>query len=349
MTLNVFLSSNSRSGYSQDLIDLFAKPNGTRHQFRYAKKWISEQVLTNISNSKQLSKQRAMLCYLDQATKNVTPSILPVRFARIVEVREHGSTVSIVLSLEDFCKFENLASLNTIIRNQLPDLPDYKDGDLHGKYWISADDNIQEIITTSSELIDWENLINFYYETPNSKEDLPFYRFDSFTNLKNNEKVSTSEDEGDLCFKLDPASTFDLKVYQFHPKKDFPEYALQVSSDNEKLVAVNGDKRVLNTRYDLKDYRFRTKRSMFGSTSYLSFRRTINSTGEVIWEDFLLKFKIKPSWKLVAIYTFTITVSFAAPFIVRSYSKPDNNIPVFIAAAVGGLLVSIATLLKEKD
>jgi len=52
MTIDVFLSSNSRSGYSRDVVDLFAKPGGARHQFRYDSRWISNEVLSRLMNGK---------------------------------------------------------------------------------------------------------------------------------------------------------------------------------------------------------------------------------------------------------------------------------------------------------
>jgi hypothetical protein len=91
MGIDVFLSSNSRDGYAQDVIDLFSKPSGARQQFRYAAKWISTSVLERIKKGTYRKNARAVLCYIDQSTKNVTPLILPVRFAEIRAVQEHGS------------------------------------------------------------------------------------------------------------------------------------------------------------------------------------------------------------------------------------------------------------------
>ena len=283
-----------------------------------------------------------------QATETVSPLILPIRYATIVEVREHGSTKSIVFKLSDFCRFDDLGVFNAALRSAQSQVPDYVDGDIAGKYWLFDDGTAAEGVGRSNALSDWERLIEAYYQTPNSIEDMPFYRFEGIADLETGKIIKPSPDGDDLLYALDGGKKYEARVYHFHPKNDFPEYALTVSSDDGNLVPLNGDTRVLHTRYDWKDYRFRTKKMILGANSYLSFRRTEKDTGKLIWEDFLLGVKINRSWWLVAAYVGMIAVGFAVPFLVRTFSGPEKHGLVIFAALVGGIIVGAATLFKER-
>ena len=348
MSIDVFLSSNSRSGYSQDVVDLFAKPCGAKHKFRYACELISDEVLERVRKGTYRTEAQAVLCYVDQTTKNFTPLVMPIRYATIGEVREHGSTMSIVFRLGDFCEFEQLNAFNEAFRTAQPELPEYVDGKIAGKYWLLDNGRVFEGVGRSNELSDWESLISSYYETPNSIEDMPFYRFEGIFDTKTDTAIRSTSEGGDLLYNLRGGKEYEARVYHFHPKSDFPEYTLKVSADDGNLVPLNGDTRVLHTRYDRKDYRFKTKQIILGTDSSLAFQRREKDSGKLIWEDFLLRIRIERSWKFVLLYIGIIATSFAAPFIVRTFTDPNNDWPVTLAAVVGGLDVGIATLLKER-
>jgi hypothetical protein len=348
MSIDVFLSSNSRDGYAQDVVDLFSKPNGARQQFRYATKWISSAVMERIKSGMYCKKPRAVLCYIDQSTKNVTPLILPVRFAKISAVREHGSTISIVFQLGEFCKFANLPDLNHLVRGGTTELPEYRSGSLEGKYWLLDEGNAFNEVDSTNDQSNWEHLVESYYEMPNSKEDMPFYRFESITEVPTGTTVTPSDDDGDLLFALDGGKRYEVSIYHFHPKTDFPEYALSVISDDGNLVPLNGDTRVLNTRYDQKDYRFASKRIMLGAASSLAFRRTDAKSGSKIAEDFLLGVRVNPSWRLVAGYVTAIAIGFAVPFFVKASGNIKEQWPEVAWAFAGGCAIGIVTLMKDK-
>lgn len=348
MVLDIFLSSNSRAGYSQDIVDLFAKPSGAKHIFRYASKWIAGNVRDRISIDAYTKKPPAVLCYVSLATNNIQPVIMPVRHASIVEVREHGSTVSVIFHLGDFCKFDNLAALNNVLRASMKDLPRYVDGSLVGNYWLLDENDAFSKVSRSNELTAWEDLIGSYYETPNSISDMPFYRFLGLFDAATNRVINPTQKSGDLLYVLAGGKEYEARVYHFHPQNDFPEYTLKVAADDENLTPLNGDTRVLNTRYDRMDYRFATGQIVLGAGTSLAFRRQEKDTSKLISEDFVLRLRIEKSWKLVLVYIGIIAAGFAAPFVVRTFTDPNNDLPVTLAALAGGVAVGAATLLKEK-
>jgi len=146
MGIDIFLSSASRQGYSQDMVDLFAKPTGAFHQYRYASKWIAEEVIGRISSGEYAKKPQVMLCFIDQGTKNITPVLLPVRFATIEGVREHGTTRSIQFRLGGFCKVADVGKFNEIMRSRFKAMPEYVGGNIQGKYWLYDDAGVKYAI-----------------------------------------------------------------------------------------------------------------------------------------------------------------------------------------------------------
>jgi len=347
MGLDIFLSSGSREGYSQDIVDLFAKPVGANQQFRYASRWISSAVDERKSKAEYNESKRAVLCYIDQATKNVTPLILPIRFAEIVEVRNHGSTVSIVFKLGEFCKFDNLRSLNDKARASQLELPEYEDGELSGKYWMFDDEDHFGEVVGSNDLAVWESLVEAYYQTPNHIDDAPFYRFEKFKDLQADKNVEPIEDEGSLTFELNGGRNYEVQVYHYHPKRHFSEYTLEVSSEDEVIKSLNGEKRAMNTRYDRKDFRFKTRMSILGEDTRLAFRRKESATEKLIWEDFQIRIITKPSLGLAILSVSVTAVGFAIPFVVRSLTDPTKDWPVIIGAVVGGIVVGTIAIAKD--
>lgn len=96
------------------------------------------------------------------------------------------------------------------------------------------------------------------------------------------------------------------------------------------------------------DYRFATGQIVLGAGTSLAFRRQEKDTSKLISEDFVLRLRIEKSWKLVLVYIGIIAAGFAAPFVVRTFTDPNNDLPVTLAALAGGVAVGAATLLKEK-
>ncbi|WP_170447340.1 hypothetical protein [Ruegeria arenilitoris] len=347
MVLDVFLSSSSRDGYSQDIVDLFAKPVGAKQQFRYASKWISSVVDDRKSKEVYGNSKPAILCYLDQEEENVTPQILPIRFADIVEVRSHGSTVSVVFELGAFCKFDDLCSLNAKLRASQLEFPDFEDGKLSGKYWVFDDQSCFDGVVGSNDLADWENLVEKYFQTPNHIEDTPFYRLQNVKDLQANKTVEPFEDEGSLTFELEGGKNYEVQVYHYHPKRHFSEYTLEVSSGDDVIKSLNGETRAMNTRYDRKDFRFKTRMSPLGEDTRLAFRRKESTTEKLIWEDFQIRIVTKPSFGLAALSVIVTAIGFALPFVVRTLTDPSKDWPVIIGAVVGGVIVGTTAIAKD--
>lgn len=348
MGIDIFLSSASRSGYSQDFVDVFAKPNGATHKYRYASKWVTDEVRRRIDQGVYKSTRPAVLCFIDQSTQNIRPRIMPIRFAKIVSVRGHGTTKSIIFRLGDFCKFSDIGSLNETIRAAHQDLPDYTDGKIVGKYWVYDESHLADIVEPTQHISEWESLIEQYFQLPNPNGECPFYRFQEIYDLQSGRHLTPQSDKNEIFYELKGGQDYDIRLYQFHPKRDFPGVALQVVSDRDILVPLNGDTRVFHTRYDEKDYRFKAKRTMIGADTFLSFRRVECPSGKLIWEDFILRIRIKPSaWHALG-YMFASGLAFAAPFAVSAASDWNKEWPTVIAAGFGGLLIGLVTLYKDK-
>ncbi|MDJ0977657.1 MAG: hypothetical protein QNI87_03900 [Erythrobacter sp.] len=347
--MDILLSSNSRGGYSQSLVDLLAKPVGFSHQFRYALDWIDGGIKNRIGEATYHDAQEALILFVDQKDTTLTPVLFPIRFAKIVGVHELGSTVTLTLELGEFCKTDGLSAFNSAIRALPLALPDYNDQHIiEGRYWLFGGVGASSLVEEGGSLGAWEGVINGLSETPNFNDEVPFYRFTELRDSKTAEPVSPMVADGRLSFELRAGRKYEIEVYHFHPRKDFPDCTLRLADEDDGIRFLNGSNRVLDTRYDRIVFRFKTIRKILGTSTDLSFQRVETGTDKLVWQDFQMGIEIKPSWGWVIAYIAIVAIGFAAPFIVRSYSDPNNNVPVIIAAAIAGLIVGLVTIAKEK-
>src|SRR4051794_14477891 len=99
----VLLSSDYSPRYKQDILRCLAAPVGASIQFRYDRVHLSKSVL------KQLGKLRypANAVVGSVASKGIGPlTLVLVRAVEIVALREHGSTVSVILKMNDIVNAE---------------------------------------------------------------------------------------------------------------------------------------------------------------------------------------------------------------------------------------------------
>src|SRR6266540_2461948 len=132
--MHVCLSSGGSPRYRQDILRALAMPFGTDLQFRYRKKWLSPDTAADVPKMKD-KRPRALIAYIDQTDPVRLPSLVPCRFARIVEAISLGSTVTLTLRLEGFAYASDLDAANADLRKLATNVPEMKDGKPAGFWW----------------------------------------------------------------------------------------------------------------------------------------------------------------------------------------------------------------------
>lgn len=159
--------------------------------------------------------------------------------------------------------------------------------------------------------------------------------------------LNSVNNEGIPTYVLDGGADYEVRVYHYHPKQHFPGFVLEVSADESVLESLNGESRVFNTRYDRKDYQFKANKSVLGQDTRLAFQRKELATGKLIWEDFQIAVRVRPSIGLALLSIGVTATGFAIPFVVRSLTDPNKDWPVILGAIVGGALVGAITIAKD--
>src|SRR5260370_772204 len=142
----ILLSSAATPRYKQDILRCLAAPLGAKVQFRYAKKYVAENILEQIQKGPNKTKAlgEGIVCFVNTEPPGVSP-LLPVRKVEIKAVVVHGSTISLTLRMQDFAladptEFTN--AVGAVADNVSPRKNDQ--GNPVGKYLFSIPDPQQK-------------------------------------------------------------------------------------------------------------------------------------------------------------------------------------------------------------
>jgi hypothetical protein len=349
----ICLSSGSRERYRQDVILSLAMPKNYVLQFRYqSEEWVSPIAFKKFTNS-SIMGETALIVYIDQSDKNRPPELVPCRLARITNSSIHGSTVSLQLSMQDFAYSNDIPAFNREIHSlssgTIPNWDENKKP--KGNYCIWIENNNLSTVITSNELRTWENIINQIAVRNDFFEERCFYMIDSILNVKTKEKIIPHNS----MYILDPASEYELNIYHFHPSEGKSNAYLLCESQKPFLTSLTNTKLLINSRYDMKHYRFLTARTINNTRTVLSiFRGRGENINEIPLLDFDLNLQIKGIFIKKILLGLLIGLILATPHIITALNNTqlDTNTKfLFISVAtLSSLAVGIlASLNLKKD
>jgi hypothetical protein len=242
----VLLSSDYSPRYKQDILRCLAAPVGTDIQFRYDRVHLSESVLKQIGKLKYPAS--AVVCSV--ATKGVGPlTLVLVRSVDIVALREHGSTVSVILRMREVANAEPAsftAALDSSSNGESPRKTS-EGAPPEGKYFFEIPD--LPIVERGSSLTLWEKAIT-NLRTQHAYQDEPF--FWTTVGIQEEGQSLDASTLHALPDKLLPGKGFDLLIYHYQPRGGArPNSKLELSVGPDIEIVVPPDLTV-DSRYDLK-------------------------------------------------------------------------------------------------
>lgn len=337
----ICLSSGTRPRYRQDILRAIAMPKGAQLQFRYDRRWIASDVLASLSSTKG---QPALIAYVDQADPTKVPEVVPCRYASIKDVVEHGSTVSILFSLEEFAFAQDSIAFNRGLQTQSANtLPSWQsDNSLKGAYWLKLSSDPQQVIQ-SKKLDDWESIVTQLAERSDFKEENNFYVIEGMYPA-GKEKKDDFQPHG---YELIPEKEYEIRTYHFHPKTNPKGSKIRFDSANDSVKFISSRVLHLDSRYDLKRVRLRAAKTQKEEASLISLTRVQTSpNGDESEEwDFDLPLHIKGSyWPTLAIGVF-VGILLAAPQVTAALS--NSNLPsesrwvIIIVSVIANLVAAI--------
>jgi hypothetical protein len=337
------LSSGAREQYRKDIILALAMPEGSRLQFRYDRKWVAPNVLDKIQDGSCVGV-RALIAYIDQHDKTRTPYLTPCRFASISDAHVYGTTVTIGLFLKEFAYSENLDSFNqqanALSGNVVPKWG--KDGQPVGFYCFDVDTNISSPIISSNELDVWENIVTQIAQKADFLSEKCFYIFQGIKDICKTAKIPLKEG----YFELKPSAAYEIEIYHYHPTEGKSKAFLRLQTETSIIKPNSNPMLAINSRYDVKHFRFQTSRPFLSEIAAVSiFRGDDINTDKCGYYDFDLQLRINEIWGWKVASGIFAGILLGVPTITAALFNCQLSIgakaAITIVSLVAGILVGI--------
>jgi len=342
------LSSGAREQYRKDVILALAMPEESRLQFRYDRKWIAPNVLDKIQDGSCVGVQ-ALITYIDQHDKTMTPYLTPCRFASISDAHIYGTTVILGLSLREFAYADNLDLFNSQARSLSQNaMPTWGEaGRPTGYYCVDIDLSEASALISSTELYIWENIVTQIAQRADFISEKCFYILEGIRDVCTKELVNLQGN----CFPLKPSRAYQIEIYHFHPLEGKSKAFLRLQTQTPSIRLTSNPTLTINSRYDVKRVRFETARPTTSEAAVVSIFRGDDFTADKFGVlDFDLELSICGIWMWKLVAGISIGILLAAPHITAALwnsqlsaaSKSAITIVSLIAGLAAGLVASFS-------
>lgn len=338
------MSSGSRERYRQDIILSLAMPKDDILQFRYQEIWISPKALTKFDD-KSLLNELALIVYIDQFSKEHNPEVIPCRFSRIVGYDKCGSTITISLKLKEFAFASDIHNFNAQVKgfsgDTVPVWNEHKKPKGYYCVWIDSSD--LSTVNHSCELKVWESIVNQLSKRLDFSSEKVFYLVKSMNDAVTQKKIEPVNG----LYGLKALHEYELKLYHYHPDEGKSHAYIKCETNSAYLTCLTNPKMLINSRYDLKTYRFLTCDTPTDMQTILSIYRG-EGEAEIPQLDFDLRLKIKAKKMKKVMIGIVIGAVLAAPHISNVCSNNQYTDKVkYILGSIAVITSLIAGLLAS--
>jgi hypothetical protein len=258
----VFLSSGATRQYRDDIIRALALPEGAALQFRYRLDGnVCPFVQSHISDGATFDGATALLCYFDR----VLEEAVPCRFATIVSVRRHGSTVSIKFRIAQYAKaIASQASFTSMLRavctSDCGSVPSSANPAeplgtkrLLGHFWLAPTIIPASVVPAGPPEAEasWETAVNELVKRTEFPREVPFLRIQGIY-LSGTKPVAIENYQ----YRIGANTSAELLIYHYIPEELLPDSTISVSTNSSAIAFTGRSIFVLESPYDLKTVRF---------------------------------------------------------------------------------------------
>jgi hypothetical protein len=332
----ILLSSASSAQYREDILRCLAAPVGSRLQFRYDKKWVAEGILERIKKGTLGASASGIVCWVDMEGKGPL-RMIPVRAVKILHVNMHGRSLSVLLEMSELHYADPSSFTSEVFALSGNASPQVKSEKPEGKYFFEIS-TLPPSLRTGSTIGDWEELVSLL------REEKPFQEEAFFWVALGMETEGTHLDTEVLSkWSTEPISKpFDLLVYHYQPRQARAvesKLAVMTSSD---LATIDPPELAVDSRYDLKRWRFEPVRDQYRARDGWIRIRTNNK-----W-DLDLDIRVKSSWGRGVFKSAVAGVLIAIPSILSIFTQKDVTIETQLIlsgiSVIAGFLAAAAVV-----
>lgn len=289
----VCLSSGFTNRYKHDVLRSISLPKGNHLRFRYELSLISESVKTSIS-SNNLAGMDVCISYLDRSDHTKVPIIVPCRQAKLIKASILGNFCVLDFEVGDFWTAKNVENFNRDIRAKNGNVPYWNESELKGEFVFETEP--PSSLAISSDIGEWQKLVDVLKTHIDFVREPFFYFVNCITQLGKDNSISPSNG----IYKISADNSYEVKIVQYSPgpilDKEKVNWLL-TSSDPQAVSFITNKLLAIDSNYDEKILRFRTKDTTWKNDSMINIYRHVDSDKkldiqEAIW-DFDLKFEIK--------------------------------------------------------
>jgi len=350
----LLLSSGARPRYRDDIIRCLALPLNGELQFRYDKRWVEDDLIAEISNGTFPSGERALVLYLsaDMAARKV--DIVPCRFVEIRAAELVGTSCILTLRAQEFVTdvIDTTVEIKRVSAGVLPKWSSSLGGDtprLEGKFFIRSTGDVSRMAGT--ELAHFEATVAALAAYADFSKDggTIFYNLKRIVDLTTDTQAFVSNRDG--SFRLNGGHRYEMEVYCYAIiTADTPVARLFAESDLKSLEFPFGNSRVIDSRYDLKKFRFRIASQVSAVSTALRLRIIPENDSLVERADILVPATFAGSPFLAVLRIGLMGLGLSIPAMIAGWDKMNLGVGLLILAAGFGAATGVVlTRLKDGD
>jgi hypothetical protein len=195
-------------------------------------------------------------------------------------------------------------------------------------------------VRRSAEIAVWEEIIAQIAARSDFADERFFYIVDALVDVPRDKMLRAKKD----AFKLRPGRDYNMRLYHYHPIAGDPDAEVGLTASGAPITFTMTPEALLDSRYDLKQIRFRTGSPVPAERGVLTLRR--RHRGEEDWQwDIDIGVSVRGAVLRQLLFGLIVAVFLAVTPIVTAYSNSKlSSADQLIIALAGGASSLLAGL-----
>jgi len=335
--------------YRLDILRSLALPRGTSLHFRYGEAILPDGLRTLLDKNAIVGAQ-VLLAYVDCSFAARRPDgscpITPCRHASLVSSKKIGTRYFLELRLEEFAPCSDLEGFQISVSGNRPHWVGSEAGapEMPVGHWCLESGVGEQACSKSAEVDAWEGIVALLKQAEAFRDEQLFFTVEGMSARKSTGRIQPKDSE----YRLESESDYELRVYHFHPRGDRIAMAkgtalISVEVSEPYLEPVTSPAMPIDSPYDLKTFRFRTRSATKRQYGSIVVRIVDRSTGKPVESqpELYIPVRLAPSFLRPLFLTLGLGALLAVQQLATiSVTKGSGGLWTVIWVAALGLLTA---------